>query len=108
MAASAKHAAVLNKPASDQAAPKSPGQSRAKGFLLFVTGVTAIAGFLYGYDTGIISSALLQIREDFHLSQVGHSQTDQAHEELKKVRPDEGSIDAEIREIQNITDKEEN
>src|SRR3954463_11685899 len=68
MAASANPAAVLNNPASDQAAPKSPGQSRAKGFLLFVTGVTAIAGFLYGYDTGIISSALLQIREDFHLS----------------------------------------
>src|SRR3954452_9238136 len=41
--------------------------SRSKGFLFFVTGVTAIAGFLYGYDTGIISGALLQIRDEFRL-----------------------------------------
>jgi sugar porter (SP) family MFS transporter len=36
-------------------------------FLYVITGVTAIAGFLYGYDTGIISGALLQISGDFHL-----------------------------------------
>jgi MFS family permease len=255
MEASAKHAAVLNDPSAEPKEAKTSGQSGTKWFLLFVTGVTAIAGFLYGYDTGIISSALLQIREDFHLSHsmqemvasailvgaifgaltcgwlfekigrkrtltllaavyvlgalacsvapsailliagriflgfavggssqtapvyvaelapaerrghfvtsfnvaiglgivaanlvgstlhgvmswrcmiavaaapaavfllcswkipesprwlVGHSQTDRAREELKKVRPDEGSIDAEIREIRNITDREEN
>jgi len=36
-------------------------------FLYVITGVTAIAGFLYGYDTGIISGALLQISSTFHL-----------------------------------------
>jgi sugar porter (SP) family MFS transporter len=43
---------------------------RASGFtayLIFVVGVGAIAGFLYGYDTGIISGALLAIREEFGL-----------------------------------------
>ena len=40
---------------------------KVKGFLLFVTATTAVAGFLYGYDTGIISSALLPISSQFHL-----------------------------------------
>jgi sugar porter (SP) family MFS transporter len=40
---------------------------QVKGFLVFVTATTALAGFLYGYDTGIISGALLQISSQFHL-----------------------------------------
>jgi MFS family permease len=28
--------------------------------------ISAISSLLYGYDTGIISGALLQIRKDFH------------------------------------------
>ncbi|KGD72635.1 MFS transporter [Tatumella morbirosei] len=40
----------------------------ADAFLLTATGIAAIAGFLYGYDTGIISGALLQISHDFSLS----------------------------------------
>lgn len=36
-------------------------------FLYVIAGVTAIAGFLYGYDTGIISGALLPITSEFHL-----------------------------------------
>lgn len=40
----------------------------ADAFLLTATGIAAIAGFLYGYDTGIISGALLQITHDFSLS----------------------------------------
>jgi sugar porter (SP) family MFS transporter len=54
--------AAANKEGARNSAP-----SRSKGFLFFVTGVTAIAGFLYGYDTGIISGALLQIRDEFRL-----------------------------------------
>lgn len=40
----------------------------ADAFLLTASGIAAIAGFLYGYDTGIISGALLQITHDFSLS----------------------------------------
>ncbi len=44
-------------------------QSRRQNvFLQVITGVTAIAGFLYGYDTGIISGALLQIATEFQLA----------------------------------------
>jgi MFS family permease len=40
---------------------------RSGVFLLYVTVVGAIAGFLYGYDTGIISGALLHIRAEYQL-----------------------------------------
>jgi sugar porter (SP) family MFS transporter len=42
-------------------------QTKIASFLYVITGVTAIAGFLYGYDTGIISGALLPISAEFHL-----------------------------------------
>jgi MFS family permease len=53
------------RPDQDRAPAKE--KPRITGTLLFATGVTAAAGFLYGYDTGIISGALLQIKDDFHL-----------------------------------------
>lgn len=49
----------------DEASAKAKPRTARK--LLFATTVTALAGFLYGYDTGIISGALLQIKSDFHL-----------------------------------------
>src|SRR5436305_6069653 len=46
---------------------EAPMKVKVNGFLLFVTAITAIAGFLYGYDTGIISGALIPIKDEFHL-----------------------------------------
>jgi sugar porter (SP) family MFS transporter len=43
----------------------SEGGARVTGLLVATAVVSAIAGFLYGYDTGIISGAILQIRKDF-------------------------------------------
>ncbi len=39
--------------------------NRITGLLLLTAVVSAISALLYGYDTGIISGALLQIRKDF-------------------------------------------
>lgn len=37
-------------------------------FLYFMAGLAALGGLLFGYDTGVISSALLFLRDEFHLS----------------------------------------
>ncbi len=44
------------------------GSSR---FVYVVAGVAALGGLLFGYDTGIISGALLFIRDDFQLTDTG-------------------------------------
>lgn len=43
---------------------------RLTGSIVVVALVSAISGLLYGYDTGIISGALLQIGEDFDIGHV--------------------------------------
>ena len=43
-----------------------PHADKITGKLLLTALISAIASLLYGYDTGIISAALLQIRKDFH------------------------------------------
>jgi sugar porter (SP) family MFS transporter len=43
---------------------------RLTGSIIVVALVSAISGLLYGYDTGIISGALLQIGEDFRIGHV--------------------------------------
>jgi sugar porter (SP) family MFS transporter len=58
--------------ATDQDHPKArPGQrgDRLTGSVIVVALVSAVSGLLYGYDTGIISGALLQIGKDFD---IGH------------------------------------
>ncbi|XP_075250865.1 proton myo-inositol cotransporter-like isoform X2 [Convolutriloba macropyga] len=39
-------------------------------FLILLSLLSAIGGFLFGYDTGVISGALVLIKDDFHLSDV--------------------------------------
>src|SRR5689334_18162121 len=48
------------------AAPR--GLSGRERFVYLVAVVAAICGFLFGYDTGVISGALLFIKKDFSLS----------------------------------------
>jgi len=37
-------------------------------FFLFITSVAALSGILFGYDTGVISGAILFLNDEFHLS----------------------------------------
>lgn len=41
--------------------------TRAHGFVVVLTMVSALGGFLFGYDTGVVSGAMLKIRETFQL-----------------------------------------
>jgi len=48
-------------------APRAGSGDRLTGAVVVVALVSAISGLLYGYDTGIISGALLQIGDEFHI-----------------------------------------
>jgi len=50
---------------SPQPSHTKPATSR---FVTMVSGVSALAGLLFGYDTGVISGAILFVRKDFLLS----------------------------------------
>jgi SP family galactose:H+ symporter-like MFS transporter len=47
---------------------KNRAQADAKRFVYLATAVSALGGMLFGYDTGIISGAILFIKKDFALS----------------------------------------
>ncbi|MEV4350597.1 sugar porter family MFS transporter [Actinoplanes sp. NPDC049596] len=57
----------MSQTSKDAAGPAT--QERLTGSVIVVALVSAVSGLLYGYDTGIISGALLQIGEDFD---IGH------------------------------------
>jgi MFS transporter, SP family, galactose:H+ symporter len=43
-------------------------EHRSGSFVIVISAVSALAGLLFGYDTGVISGAILFVQEDFHLS----------------------------------------
>ena len=43
-------------------------RSHLKPFIYLTAGIAALAGLLFGYDTGVISGAILFIRDQFKLS----------------------------------------
>src|SRR4051794_7223433 len=49
----------------DEVAESEQGQEKLTGLLWAAAAVSAISALLYGYDTGIISGALLQISKEF-------------------------------------------
>lgn len=43
-------------------------QNKARTNIIILTLISALGGFLFGYDTGVVSGAMIPIRETFHLS----------------------------------------
>jgi MFS transporter, SP family, galactose:H+ symporter len=50
------------------ASEKAVGSTKHTGFVTVVSAVSALAGLLFGYDTGVISGARLFFRDDFQLT----------------------------------------
>ena len=47
---------------------QTKAKSEVNGFVYFAVGVAALGGLLFGYDTGVISGAILFIKKQFSLS----------------------------------------
>ena len=48
--------------------PRRGDRLAKQGFVLLLTLFSALGGFLFGYDTGVVSGAMIKIRESFGLS----------------------------------------
>jgi hypothetical protein len=46
-------------------APPATGRGSVRRHVLGAAGVTALGGLLFGYDTGVVSGALLFLKNDF-------------------------------------------
>ena len=46
------------------------GEGEAERFLVRLTGLAAIGGFLFGYDKGGVAGAMVLMRREFQLSSV--------------------------------------
>jgi SP family galactose:H+ symporter-like MFS transporter len=47
---------------------KNKAKSEVNGFVYFAVGIAALGGLLFGYDTGVISGAILFVKNQFSLS----------------------------------------
>src|SRR5215469_14647131 len=47
---------------------ESPETKRSRYFVLIVAATAALAGLLFGFDTGVISGAILFIKDEFRLT----------------------------------------
>jgi SP family galactose:H+ symporter-like MFS transporter len=48
--------------------PKKPVAKASVGYMIMVAALSALSGLLFGYDTGVISGALLLIKKQFVLT----------------------------------------
>jgi len=53
--------------------PPQPRRAHHPHSALYVAAVAALGGLLFGYDTGVISGALLFVKRSFHLGSTGQS-----------------------------------
>ena len=47
-----------------------PNQREMSWFMVLLTSMSAIGGLLFGYDTGVVSGAILVLKDDFSLSDI--------------------------------------